>query len=85
MSPDMTVSEPSPTADLKSVSNLDWSWAVMKDSRMLGILLEEDFGRLPAGFGVPPVWKDAAIWLKPVACGLIGAGDGAEVCCGCCC
>jgi hypothetical protein len=67
-SPVMVVCE-SPTADLKSVSNLAWSWAVMKDSRMFGILLTCFSALRPLGLGVPPVWKDAAISVKPVGCG----------------
>lgn len=69
------VVEESPTADLKRVSNFDWSWAVMNDSLMLGIVLGGFLSPLrPWGFGVPPVWKDAVISLKPVGCGFTGAG-----------
>lgn len=58
-SPDMVVC-PSPTADLNKVSNLAWSWAVMKDNLMLGILVPL---LACAGLGAdcPPVWKEAAI------------------------
>lgn len=49
------VAWPSPTADLNKVSNLAWSWAVINDSRMLGILVVGLLSLLPFGFGVPPV------------------------------
>ena len=48
---------------------------MMNDSLMPGILLAAFCSPLrPCGLGVPPVWKDAAISLKPVGCGFIGAG-----------
>ncbi|KAI6766545.1 hypothetical protein HG531_011767 [Fusarium graminearum] len=72
---------PSPTADLNKVSNLAWSCAVIKDSRMLGILLGCGFSGLrPRGFAVPPVWKDAAISVKPgIQCIVAGEAAAAAV------
>ena len=66
-SPDIVVC-PSPTADLNRVSNLAWSCAVMNERRMFGILLEAFSARFVWGFACEdePVWKDAAISLKPV-------------------
>ena len=74
-SPDIVVC-PSPTALLNSVSNLDWSGAVMKDSLIFGMAFAAFLGSClrPAGFGVPPVWNEAAISLNPVGCGFIAAG-----------
>lgn len=48
---------------------------------MFGILLEVFSTRFARGFDCDdgPVWKDAAISLKPVACGFIGAGAGARL------
>lgn len=65
---------PSPTADLKRVSNLAWSCAVMNDSLMFGIRAPPFDARRPFGFEEveDPVWKEAAIWLKPVGCDEIG-------------
>lgn len=80
-SPDIVLSV-SPKACLNSVSNLLWSAAVMKLSRMFGILF--DFGAgalLGGGAAVLPVRKEAAIWLNPVAWGFMGAGGGAACCC----
>lgn len=66
---------PSPTEVVNSVSNFAWSWAVIKDSRMLGILFDFCEG---AGAAVGlPVWNEAAIWLNPVAWGFC-AGAGAD-------
>lgn len=80
-SPDMADSF-SPKACLKSVSNLAWSAAVMKLSRMLGILFDLGAGALlEAGAAVLPVRKEAAIWLNPVGWGLTGATGGAFCCC----
>ena len=73
MSPESVAS--SPTADLNNVSNLAWSWAVMKERRTLGILLAF-LGRESRVALVPPVWKDAAIWLKPVGWGFTGWAGG---------
>lgn len=77
---------------MNKVSNLPWSCAVMKERRILGILLPA----LSAGFGFDgdAVWKEAAISWKPVGCGFCVGGGGAIVgCwlageyafCGCCC
>lgn len=77
-SPDI-VAEPSPTADLKSVSNFAWSAAVIKDSLMLGILVCDLDALRPLGLAVPPVWKDAATSANPVGCGLIGGGEMVEL------
>lgn len=83
-SPDI-VDSVSPTACLNRVSNLAWSAAVMKLSRIFGILFDFGAGALLAtGATVPPVRNDAAIWLKPVAWGFIGAGGGAGAACCCC-
>ena len=72
-SPDMVL-ELSPTADLNRVSNCAWSLAVMNDSRILGILFVLD-GRVSCWReDAPAAWKEAAIWLKPVAWGFTGAG-----------
>lgn len=43
---------------------------------MFGILFEDLLSLRPFGFGVPPVWNEAAISLNPVACGFIGAAGG---------
>lgn len=68
LSPESVAS--SPTADLNRVSNLAWSWAVMKERRTLGILLAF-LGWVSWVALVPPVWNDAAIWLKPVGWGFM--------------
>lgn len=74
LSPDM-VNSFSPTADLNKVSNLAWSAAVMNARRMLGILLA--FGAVVVVVGVGAAVledrKEAAIWLKPVGWGFMGA------------
>lgn len=72
----------SPTADLNKVSNLAWSAAVMNAKRILGILLA--FGAVVVvvvgvGAAVLEDRKEAAIWLKPVAWGFMGAAGGVAV------
>src|SRR4051812_8549743 len=68
LSPDRAWS--SPTADLKSCSNLAWSWAVMKDKRMLGILLERGVWAGGAGRVRDEVErKESAIWLEVIPVG----------------
>ena len=75
LSPDMVV--PSPTADLNKVSNLAWSDAVMKDNRILGILLACFLAGAPVGWlWAPPVLKEAAMALKPVGWATTGLGGG---------
>lgn len=68
---------PSPTADLNSVSNLAWSGAVINERRIFGTVLVFLVGALGFGFAAP-VWKEAAISLKPVGCGFTGTGGGAR-------
>lgn len=49
----------------------------MNDSRMLGILWDVFLAAAGAAWGWP-VWKEAAIWVKPVGCGTwVGADAGA--------
>ena len=55
-----------------------WSGAVMKERRILGTLFVCRGAALGLGFA-PPAWKDAAISLKPVACGFTGGGGGSSV------
>ena len=77
--------DPSPTADLNSVSNLAWSAAVINDSLILGIALVffGGSGRLRPGFA-PVAWNDAAISVNPVGWGFIAAGgcEGPLACAG---
>ena len=79
-----------PTADLKSCSNLAWSWAVMNESLMFGILFVFAGG---ACCDEPVDLNESAIWAEvmPVGWGSCGWAGGA--CCaggapvwnGCCC
>ena len=58
----------SPTADLNSCSNLAWSCAVMKDSRILGILL--DLAGTGRGTEEFPLNESAiCAEVMPVGCG----------------
>ena len=64
---------------MNKVSNLAWSCAVMKPRRILGIFIAALGSLRPLGLAVPPVWKEAAISLNPVACGFwTGAGGGKD-------
>jgi len=44
----------------------------MKERRILGTVFVFLGGTLGLGFAPPAVWKEAAISLKPVACGFMG-------------
>lgn len=84
-SPDIVISL-SPTADLNNVSNLAWSAAVINPRRIFGILFAFEAGALLVVVAADVLAEDrneAAIWLKPVAWGFIGAVGGVAVCCGC--
>lgn len=71
----------SPTADLKSCSNLAWSWAVINDRRMVGILLDL------AGTGGGSDWAEALLRNESAICAdvmPVGGGGGGGCCCCCC-